>query len=802
MPKNIYLRTCILSYLFLIIATLAVYWQVNDYQFIGYDDEIYVSGNSHVQDGLTSDSIIWSFTATYAANWHPLTWLSHMLDVHLFGMNSGMHHLTNVFFHIANTLLLFFVLKQMTGDIWQSFFVAALFALHPLHVESVAQIAERKDVLSTFFWLLTIRSYVWYTDSQVWYRYVITIFLFILGLMSKPMLVTLPFVLLLIDYWPLNRLSIVDCRLSIDKIINRQSSIINRQSSIVSHQSSIVSHQSSVINHQSSIVNRQLSIFLEKIPFFILVAALCVVTFFVQQGGGALRTLDLIPLDVRIANALVSYAGYLGKMILPHNLAFLYPHRGMPPAWQTILACVLLISVSIGAVKTVKKHPWFAVGWMWYIGTLVPVIGLVQVGSHSMADRYTYVPLTGIFIIIAWGVPELLDKLHIRNNNKYPVFGKPLLSLAAAAILSVLMACTWIQIRYWSDSITLFEHAIDVTADNAVAHTNLGVTLQEQGRIEEAVYHLSEVLRINPRYAKGHNNLGTALEGMGKTAEAARHYSKALESDPNLVKAHNNMGSLLEKQGSISEAIKHYYEAKRLNPDFVEVRNNLAVALFRSGSAGEAVVHFKEALKIKPDAELHNNFGVALYSMGKLDEAIFHFRKALKIKPDYADSQKNIEKVLAKQKELLNDVAAEIRKDIELDPTNPVLHYRLGNVYRRMKESDKAEEQYQKALSIQPEFPDALNNLGIMLAAKGKYNKAVSLLKKVVEIQPDNARVFYHIACIYARQNKKAESVDWLEKAVKKGYNNQVLLKNDKNLENIRNTSYYKKLMKKVRSEK
>ncbi|MCP4107715.1 MAG: tetratricopeptide repeat protein [Desulfobacteraceae bacterium] len=780
MPKNIYLRTCILSYLFLVIATLAVYWQVNDYQFIGYDDEVYVSGNSHVQAGLTPDSIIWSFTAAYAANWHPVTWLSHMFDVHLFGMDPGMHHLTNVFFHIANTLLLFFVLKQMTGDLWQSFFVAALFALHPLHVESVAQIAERKDVLSTFFWLLTMRSYVWYADSQVWYRYVITILLFIMGLMSKPMLVTLPFVLLLIDYWPLRRLSIADCRLSIHKI-NRQSSIINRQ---------------------SSIINRQSSIFLEKIPFFTLVVALCVVTFFVQQGGGAVRTLNLIPLDVRIANALVSYVSYMGKMILPHNLAFLYPHRGMPPAWQTISACVLLISVSIGAVKTFKKHPWFAVGWLWYIGTLVPVIGLVQVGSHSMADRYTYVPLTGIFIIIAWGVPELLDKLRTRNDNKYPVFSKLLLSFAAAAVLSALMACTWIQTRYWSDSITLFEHAIDVTADNAVAHTNLGVTLQEQGRMEEAVYHLSEVLRIKPRYAKGHNNLGTALESMGKTAEAARHYSKALELNPNLVKAHNNMGSFLEKQGSISEAIRHYYEAKRLDPDFAEVRNNLAVALFRNGSAGEAVVHFKEALKIKPDAELHNNFGVALYSMGKLDEAIFHFRKALKIKSDYADSQKNIEKVLAKQKELLNNAAAEIRKDIELDPTNPVLHYRLGNVYRRMKESDKAEEQYQKALSIKPEFPDALNNMGLMLAAKGKYDKAVSLLKKVIEIQPDNARVFYHIACIYARQDKKAESVDWLKKAVKKGYNNQALLKNDKNLENIRNTLYYKKLMKKVRSEK
>ncbi len=774
----IYLRPRFLLCMFLVITTLAVYWQVGDYQFIGYDDELYVSDNPHVKAGLTSDSIIWSFTATDAANWHPLTWLSHILDVHLFGMNSGRHHLTNVFFHIANTLLLFFLLNRMTGDLWQSSFVAALFALHPLHVESVAQVAERKDVLSTFFWLLTMRSYLWYADFRGWHRYITTILLFILGLMVKPMLVTLPFVLLLLDYWPLGRLSIDDWRLPIEKIN---------------------SNQSSIINHQSSIVNRQSSIFLEKIPFFILTVALCIVTFFVQKSGGAVRSLTVIPFDVRVANALVSYVSYIWKMILPYNLAFFYPHQGMPPAWQTAASFLLLVCVSFAAIKTVRNHPYFAFGWLWYIGTLVPVIGVVQVGSHSIADRYTYVPLIGIFIIVAWGVPNFLSKWcakKLPDEIGQPVL-RQALSVAAAALLSAFMACTWIQTQYWSDSITLFEHALDVTENNTAAHTNLGVVLQEQGRSAEAVYHFSEVLRIKPQSPKNHNNLGTALEDIGRTAEAIRHYSMALDLNPELVDVHNNIGVSLERLGSVSEAVRHYSEAIRLDPGYTEARNNLGVTLFRNGSADKAAAHFQQVLQIKPDdAKAYNNLGVAVHAKGRIDEALANFQQALRIKPDYADARNNFDKVLAEKEKAVTKAIEKIQEAVELDPANPVLYFNMGNLYRKIKETGKAAEQYKKALSIHPEFSEALNNLAIMYAVMGKYDDAVSLLKKLAQNQQDNAETPYRIACIYARQNKKEESVNWLKKAVSRGYNKWELLKTDRNLDNIRNTPYYKKLIK------
>ena len=384
--KPFILRRDVLVCLFLIITTFAVYWQVHNHDFINLDDDLYITENDQVQKGLSRESVVWAFTTTHAANWHPLTWLSHMVDFQLYGLNPKGHHLTNVFFHLLNTLLLFFVLQRMTGALWRSGFVAALFALHPLHVESVAWVAERKDVLSTLFWLLTIWAYTWYVERPRRTRYLLTLLTFTLGLMAKPMLVTLPFVLLLLDYWPLGRFQVgqLDTALSAPG----QASLSTR-----------------------SVWSQTLRLIWEKAPFFALAAASSIVTFLVQKGGGAVRPWERFPITIRIANGLVSYVKYMGKMIWPSDLAVFYPHPGASlPIWQAVAAGLLLLSISIAAIRLAKNHPYLAVGWLWYLGTLVPIIGFVQVGGQALADRYTYVSLIGLFIIIAWGVSDIVAK--------------------------------------------------------------------------------------------------------------------------------------------------------------------------------------------------------------------------------------------------------------------------------------------------------------------------------------------------------------------------------------------------------
>ena len=734
-------------------ATLGVYWHVTNHEFINYDDDLYVTDNHNVQAGLRLESITWSFTATHASNWHPLTWMSHMLDCQLFGMNPGWHHLTNLFFHIANALLLFLAFKRMTGDSWQSGFVAALFALHPLHVESVAWVAERKDVLSAFFWMLTVWSYIWYLERPRVSRYLRVLFFFILGLMAKPMLVTLPFVLLLLDYWPLGRFQFGR---SGGEGKSRQRAIALR-------------------------------LVWEKIPLFILAVASSFVTFLVQQSGGAVRSLDALSLDVRISNTLVSYVSYIGKMIWPYHLAVLYPHPGNLPMSQIAVACLLLISISFLAIMAVRQRPYFAVGWLWYIGTLVPVIGLVQVGIQSFADRYTYVPLIGIFIIIAWGFPDIVSKCRHKEIG---------ITIIVGALLSIFMVTTWLQVRYWNNNMTLFEHALDVTANNYLAHNNLGNALNEQGDRAEAIRHYSEALRINPTYWEAHYNLGNALTAQGRTAEAIRHFSEALRLNPGFAEAHNNLGFLLAEQGDRAEAIRHYSEALRIKPNYAKVHNNLGNALVAQGKLKEAIKHYSEAVSLDHDfAEAYNNLGAALFRTGKIEEAIAHFQEALRTKPNDPNTSNNLKMALA-AKRGVDEAIAETKEKLRLNPEDPALHYKLGELYNSKGELDDAIDQYQKALSIQPGFAQALHSLSIVYAIKGQYDQAISSFKKIIELLPENDSAYYNIACMYAQQNEIEKSIDWLKKAINRGYNNWELIKTDKDLENIRGSSYYKELIK------
>ena len=570
-------RRELLISLFLFLMTFAVYLQVYQYDFINYDDNDYITSNSHVQDGITLDTLIWSFTTFHANNWHPLTWLSHMIDCQFFGLNPSGHHLTNLFFHIANTLLLFFVFRKMTGSLWRSAFIAVLFALHPINVESVAWVSERKNVLSAFFWLLTIWCYTRYVSKPDIYRYLLVILFFAFGLMSKPILVTLPCLLLLLDFWPL-------CRSRF------KSSGDNSKT-------------------QQNLTARHLV--LEKLPLFFLVVISICVTIYAQKQGGALGPLDTFPLNVRMANALVSYVNYIGKMIYPFKLAVLYPYSKIFPLWKIAGAALMLLSISFLAIKTLKERPYFIVGWLWFLGILVPVIGLVQVGIQSMADRYAYVPFIGLFIIIAWGVPDLMEQCRQK---------KIWIAASATVTISIFTVITWNQVGYWKNSITLFGHALQVTSNNYIAHNNSGNVLINQGRTDEAIQHYLKALRIKPDYVDAHNNLGNVLINQGRTDKAIQHYLQALRINPDYEKAHNNIGNVLLDQGRTDEAIQHYLQALRINPDYAGARSNLGVALFRKGVAlfrrrdvDGAISCLREAVRLNPyDKNLQNNLNKAL----------------------------------------------------------------------------------------------------------------------------------------------------------------------------------------------
>ena len=532
----LHVRLDFLIGLFLVIIILAVYWQVRNHEFLNFDDRRYVTDIPQVQAGLTLEGVIWSFTSgTKVSNyWMPLTWLSHMLDFELFGWNPAGHHWTNLLFHILNTLLLFFVFKQMTAATWKSGMVAALFAVHPLHVESVAWIAERKDVLSTFFWLLTMLVYAHYAERPGLQRYFLVLFFFVLGLMAKPMLVTLPFVLLLMDYWPLARLQLGQT-VSPDGVKTQKSSA-------------------------TLLIG-------EKIPLFVLSAVASAAAFITQRQGGALASMDLTLLQVQTANALIAYVSYIGKMIWPSRLAVFYPHSGNLPIWQAIGAGMLLMYLSVLFVRWGRKFPYLPAGWFWYLGTLVPVIGLVKIGAFAKADRYTYVPLIGLFVLTAWGVPDIL------TGRRYQ---RILLPVAAGLVLSALMVFTWFQVGHWQNSITLFRHALKVTENNWLAHTRLGHALDQQDKLDEAIVHYSEALQINPRYANAHNNLGSVLARRGDATKAMYHYYEALRTNPHYPGVYFNLGKILANQGNTEAAVLNYQKALQIDPEMTLALYQLA----------------------------------------------------------------------------------------------------------------------------------------------------------------------------------------------------------------------------------
>ena len=568
-PSSCVSRQFLFVALALAAVTMAVYAPVRQFEFLNFDDPDYVTANQEVLSGLTWQGVGWALTSGHAANWFPATWVSHMLDAELYGANPAGHHVTNLLLHIASTLLLFGVLRKMTGKMGRSAFVAALFAVHPLHVESVAWVAERKDVLSTLFAMLVLWNYARYVERPGAGRYAGILVLYALGLMAKPMLVTLPFVLLLLDVWPLGR-----ARLLADSAGRVTWSSLLEQGPVIR------------------------KLVWEKLPLFALGAASSVVTFAVQQQGGAVGSLEAAPFDFRVANAVVSYVAYIGKMLWPAGLAAMYPFPSELAGWKVFGSLFVLIGVTVAALWAVQsggmKRAYLPVGWFWYVGTLVPVIGLVQVGSAAMADRYTYVPLIGLFVIVAWGVPELLGEWPGR---------RAMLPAAAGVVICACAVAARSQVWYWQGDQPLWNHALEVTTGNYLAHHNLAEALAREGKLDEALAHYAEAIRLRPEYGDAYNNLGLILMMQRRNEEALPFFAEAVRLKPGLAEAHNNMGVALKNMGRLDEAIAELREALRIMPDHANAHYNLGNALALQGNTDEALAHYGRALELRPDNE-------------------------------------------------------------------------------------------------------------------------------------------------------------------------------------------------------
>lgn len=627
MDKDSDRKQTILICLILAAAVIAVYYQVCSYDFIEYDDPQYVYENPVIQKGFTHESVKWAFTAGQVAYWHPLTWLSHILDWKLFGANAGGHHFVNLVFHIANTILLFIVLARMTQSKLSSAFAVGLFALHPLHVESVAWVSERKDMLSAFFWILTMWAYTRYVEKSGFGNYLLIIVCYLCALMSKPIAMTLPFVLLLLDYWPLNRLEWNGPKDGPGYEIKE-----NPQ------------HKAGGL----SILGR---LVLEKIPLFIFAVLSGVITFFNQKKVGAMNVGQEWGFLVRIKNVPVSYLQYIKKTIWPDKLSFFYPHQAHEISSVKVIASVfVLILITIFVLVYIKKHRYLFTGWLWFLGTLIPVIGIIQVGDQAYADRYTYISLTGLFIMIAWGVPELIGKWKYR---------KEILWISSIAVLSVLGVLSYIQQKYWKNTETLCEHALEVTEDNFKAHFFLAKTFFSQGNNEGVLEQTREGLALKPDFVYLINLKGVTLSRMGRFDEAIECYRRELEIDPNRTHAYANIGFAYASGGQYEDAVKYYRKALE-SLDKPEIHNNLGDVLLRLEKYSEAVEEYKKVLLEIPDnAEIHNKLGFTFAYTGQYDEAIAHFKEALRIDPNHPGAKTNLELVTAERQKLQNKKAGD-----------------------------------------------------------------------------------------------------------------------------------------------
>lgn len=751
----------------LTIITFVAFFPLLGNEFINYDDNLYITDNPHVKAGVTIESIEWAFTTGHTGNWHPLTWISLMIDSQIYGLNAWGYHLTNLLLHFANTLFLFFIIRRITGGTWQSAFVAALFALHPLHVESVAWAAERKDVLSTLFWMLTMWAYVRYTETLKVDIYLLTALFLVLGLMAKPMLVTLPVVMLLLDYWPLGRLQLKRSRSQGMRDRQMGPGTIRRKMSFV-------------------------QLVLEKIPFFVLAIGSSIATFIAQREGGSVSSLEVLPINLRLANAVVSYVTYIEKLLWPSGLVIFYPHPYDKLAALNVAgSALLLIFLTALALWFIRQKPYVAFGWFWYVGTLIPVIGIVQVGAQAMADRYTYVPLIGLFIIAAWGIPEFIGKWSSR---------KTIFAFGGVTLLVPLAVTTFSQVRLWHDNILLFRYTLQSTSDNWTAHLQLGIAETARQNYDEAVKQYTEALRLRPYHVDVHYGLGVALAGLGKNEEAVTHYNEALRLRPDYARGHNDLGVALGKLGRLDEAITHYSEALRLDSEYIGAHNNLGIAFGMQGKNQEAVAQFSDALRLDPGfADAHNNLGIILAREGKLTEAVSHYSEALRLKPDHSDAKKNLDLALAAQAQkteslppktavpstppdsatvefnlglaLYNDrkldkAVPHFRKALQLKSDYWEASYNLGVIYHNQGKLKDAIEFYSRAVHNNPNYPEGQYNLGVAYHSQGDLGKASARYREAIRLKPTYAQAYNNLGVAYFSQGKYKEAIAQYTKAL------------------------------------
>jgi tetratricopeptide (TPR) repeat protein len=671
-------RTPLFLYLALFLVTIAVYSTVLQSDFVNFDDPDYVTANPHVRAGITADGIQWALTSTEVANWFPVTRLSHMLDCQLFGLQPGAHHAVNLLIHALAVLLLFAFLHRATKAVWPSAFVAFLFAVHPLHAESVAWIAERKDVLSAFFWFLALWAYVRYTERPGTARFLAVIGAFVLGLMSKPMLVTFPFVLLLVDQWPLRR----GWRIQ------------------------------------------------EKLPLFVLSFAAALSTFLVQRGSGAVQAIVELPLATRVENAIVSYVIYLANTVWPSNLAVFYPYFDLP-IWQVAAALLLIGVVSYFVWRQREGRSYLAVGWLWFVGTLVPVIGLVQVGAQARADRYMYIPMVGLGIMIAWAASEFV-------RDRRAVIGLGAIVCLACSVT------TFAQVQNWRDSETLFRHAIASTGPNYVAEHNLGVALMDEpGKLPEALAHLQTAVRLQPNSARIHTDLGSALARTpGRLPEAVEQFDMALRIEPgsSIVRA-NRAAALANVPGRLPEALTELEHAATADPGDAQNLNNLGNALARAGRLQEAALQFQAALKVSPAfGEAHKNLAATLAQIpGRLPEAIAQYEAALRLDPEDAETHANFGTALLGFPNRAQDALAQFETAAHLAPNNAEVQYNFGVALAGVNgRQAEAITHLEAAIRLRPDYAEAHNNLGVVLSSMpGRLPDAIAHWQTALRIRPD-----------------------------------------------------------------
>jgi tetratricopeptide (TPR) repeat protein len=640
------------------VATFAIYAQVLQFQFVDWDDPMYVYDNPHIAQGLTPASVRWAFSSGYASNWHPLTWISHMVDVELFGLqHPGGHHLVSVLLHVANSLLLLWLLTRMTGAFWPSALTVALFAVHPLRVESVAWVSERKDVLSGLFFMLTLLAYHGYTQRPTLRRYLLVFIALALGLMSKPMLVTVPFLLLLLDLWPLRRWEL------------------------------------------PAWPPRR--IVLDKLPLVGLVVASSWITVLVQKAGGSVVEAGVLSWGWRFVNAPVAYVMYALKTLCPTQLAFMYPHPANISGesfgtWVLLAigASLPLALASVCVMRTVRRRPYFLVGWLWFLGMLLPVVGLIQVGNQAWADRYAYLPLVGLYLMFSWSVLRMIE---VRPALRQAVI------VALVVMFLILSVLSWRQVGVWRDNESLYVHALAVTKNNFVAHDMLGNVLRRSGRYQEAIGQFQQSLQIKQDYSRAGISLGAALQETGRANEALALYEHVLSFHPNSIDARNNLGLALNAVGRSQEAIRQFQEILRLKPDNGEAHYNLGFVLHGAGDIEQAAGYYQKALQLNPDhIKAHTNLAAILAGQGRHREAFWHYEQALRIKPDHVEAHNN-----------------------------------WGVALANLGRPDEAARHYQQALRMNPDYAEAHNNLGLVYAGKGQLAEALKHFEHAVRLNPN-----------------------------------------------------------------